>query len=97
MKLFIQPRQTGKTTKLIKWMQEDVNRVLLVPNQMMVKQIEEQYSEFKGTKRILTLRDYLHIGHTMPRKTEVAVDELDLVLDSVARHRIKLSTLTNGE
>ena len=87
-------RRMGKSTQMMEWMKGRTERILLVSDQKRVTQLEREYPEFKGTKRILTFRDYLHIGRTFPKKTKVSIDETSAVLQSIITHDLVNLTIT---
>lgn len=90
MQIIYQPRQSGKTTKMIEWLKESKKNLLLVPHLVRKAQLVEENPKLKN--QIMTLHEYLPSPSAAYKK--VSVDDAELVLQSLLKHRIEYITMS---
>ena len=93
MRVEIAPRQSGKTTKLIKWLNESNKRILIT---FSVKEADRISQDFKiDRKRVLTWDEYFGKKKTLGTEIDkVSIDNIDLILQGLFRERIEKITFS---
>lgn len=77
MKLIKKPRGAGKTQALLRWLDADSNRILVVPTAQDVRNIHNCVSGYRG--RIYAVSGTSLVGLRLG--IEIAVDDVDRLLD----------------
>ena len=80
MKVIYQPRQAGKTTRIIKWLEAHEGRILLVHSYEMKEMLNKKYPHLVG--RILTIMDRDRLRGRKDIK-EIGVDDAEYCLDRI--------------
>ena len=99
MEILTQPRQSGKTTKLLKMLAEDRDLIMVVANQIQRTHTRERSKTFckclNVTNRIHSIQDLVFQRvTTMPINPKFVIDELDMSLDMLFRGHITTATRT---
>ena len=95
MEIDYSPRCSGKTTRMIEWLKEDPNRVLVVHTIGYRDNLKRQYPELSERFHVAhTLMDsHLHISH----ESVLGFDNLDLILAHMFKRRIGIASITKEE
>jgi predicted AAA+ superfamily ATPase len=96
MKIIIQPRQSGKTTELIREVLKQ-DGYLLVHNFDMVKRIEQINKEMIG--RVFSYSSYECLQRNMRESDKsIFIDEIEFFLNAmIPCHKISGFSMTNNE
>lgn len=103
MKLLFMWRQRGKTTRIVRWVQMGEqtqqfpfwSRVMLVQNAPRRRQLIEGEHQLHP-RQVFTLADWSKAA-IADRSVEVAIDDVDLILRSIARgHTIGMISMTRA-
>lgn len=104
MKILVGDRGTGKTFRMIQWFVEDVqNRVILVPNvqqrRFVTDEIVKMFPEMAETARAWLGHVRVFDSATERGRTnkEVWIDNVDMILRSVAGYGIPLTMSSSEE
>jgi hypothetical protein len=96
MRFLIAGRQEGKTTKILGWFLETPERKLIVHSEQEAKRLRELVPEDRERDivAIWAWRE-ARLGRQV-RQYEVAVDNLDLVLQGLLHHDVSLVAATGN-
>lgn len=87
----------GKTTELLKWMREAPNRLFVTFSDLEANRLKNLPENEGFEKRILPWRVYAGnetASMGSPDKFEVAIDNLDLILQRYSRFPVKIISVT---
>src|SRR4051812_30011734 len=98
MILDISPVRGGKTTRMIEWVRASPHRMILTFSRYEADRLRKRYSDIKD--QIIDWHSY-HATDAIIRARkapteEVAVDNADLILQSLCREKISIITLTDS-
>ncbi len=78
-------RATGKTSRLIKWLKEDTeHRLLVVHSHDFAHNLSEKYD--LPPKSVMSAEDFLRGRARGLRKTEIRIDEIEMLLARIDSH-----------
>jgi len=92
MEYIIGKRQSGKTTKMLEWLLEDSNRVLITFSYQEVDRLKRLLADIKSANlidedlyarainNIYSWQDWVDAQHRTNRRTEVGIDNADYIL-----------------
>ncbi len=96
MKIDYSPRASGKTTRMIEWLQRDRNRVMITISRSEVRRLQSLYPDVE--KQIVSWEDFQHRHHAADMSiTEVGVDNVDIILQQSLRLPVKVISMTYDE
>ena len=90
MKVSKNRKGVDRSTGLIAWVKEvgGHNKVLIVRDEKRILEIEKENDSLKGTGRLLTLRSFMQRSGALPNGTQVSIDEVDIVMQNLTRHKV---------
>lgn len=98
MKVILEPRQGGKTTRLIEWSSRASGRLLVCPN---LREASRVFHEALRLKRAITFpitADEFFRGEFNARAfRELGVDNLDMVLEGISPLTISVVSITRED
>lgn len=82
------PRQSGKTTRMVMWARENSRRVILTFSYHRTMQIEREFPDMRG--RVFDFEEYRRVRQVGQRHDahEIGIDDLDIVLSIIFRFPI---------
>lgn len=96
MKIYILPRQSGKTTKMIEWLRKDPKRIMITFSYENSKLLARQNPDLAG--QFIDINSYMSDWHMRCRDVGgVAVDNADEILQIILKTRIEEMTMTSGD
>ena len=95
MKIHNMPRDSGKTTMMIKWLEQDDQRVLLVSSVQERRMLQEAHPAVKG--QIFTAGEWNFKRVYWSDSTEIGIDEVPLVLRRQYGNVTKITLSCNEE
>jgi len=88
-------RQTGKTYKMVKWLEGDKYRSLLVHNKRYATQLKNSYPEV--ATQIFSFEEFRVLKKGFwPRTREIAIDNIDIIIQQWFKAPVKYLTFTGG-
>lgn len=95
MEIIIRPRRTGRTTKMMDWLNGDSNRILLTFSQQEADRLKEQYKEMPSVvDRIFSWDIWLRDQYgKSSRDTEVGIDNADYILQNYLKNPLRKITM----
>lgn len=97
MKILYSPRQAGKTTRMIAWLREDPQRVLVTFSFEEAQRLTDLYPDLLN--RIVDWRSYIerrgYAWRFHPKA--IALDNADLILQMLCRDEIDVITISNPD
>lgn len=98
MEINISPRQSGKTTKMIAWLKQNDNAVLLVHNhQERMRLINNCELNPSQSARIMTYDAWLG-GYILASKdVKIAVDNAEIFLQRVFGGRLRKASISSND
>lgn len=100
MEIIHSPRASGKTVRLIEWLRENPNRILVTFSDLEARRLKEMPASEGMEKRIKSWREYASLdmmGMGKPDEFEVAIDNADIILHRYSRYPIKIISVTKDE
>jgi len=95
MKIILLPRQAGKTSQLIAWLEEDRGRLMVVAHLREQNRLCQLYP--KLAHQIVTWESYKRDLNMLGRPIkEIVIDNLDLILERECAHQIAAVSLTSN-
>jgi len=93
MKVDYSKRQAGKTTRLIEWLRERPDRILITFSHAEENRLKREYEDV--ATRIVDWRSYQQrYMHGSPMK-EIAIDNADLILEEQFRNKISRISISD--
>lgn len=92
MRIDYAPRCSGKTARMIKWLEEDSNHILIVHTIGYKETLKEQHPEHR--ERILAAHE--DIGMKTSHESTLGFDNLDLILQHMFKRSIGIASITKG-
>ena len=88
-------RQIGKTTKMIKWLEGDKHRTLLVHNRHYAEDLKRQHPQV--ATQIFEFDNFrVNKKGFWPQSREIAIDNIDIILQRWFNAPVKYVTFTGG-
>lgn len=101
MKVDYSPRGSGKTIRMIQWLSEKPDRVLLTFSDVEAKRLQQEYDKEDRlglSQRICTFSNYIERRGTAwscGRNREVAIDNADIILQGMIRDRLSSISISS--
>jgi hypothetical protein len=96
MRLIVSPRQGGKTSKMIEWLNGDPYRLLITFSVQEADRIAQTFNVERF--RVLSFDEYMRgLSKGKIRMREVSIDNADMVMQSLFSEEIKNVTFTKNE
>jgi hypothetical protein len=93
MKLDYSPRGAGKTTRLIEWLRDDKERLMLTFSHDEENRLKREYPDV--ATQIVDWDSYQHSKGVVGRRyKECAIDNAELILQQRMRHPISMMSIT---
>jgi len=90
LKVIVSARQCGKTKKLVAWMEQDRNRILITFSEQEADRLRQRYPWLKD--RVFSW--FAMQGSIVNREAEYGIDNLDMILSRMTRLNIGAVSLT---
>lgn len=93
MEKIIQPRASGKTAKMIEWLREDEEHILVTYSTHEEKRLHRLYPEL--LERIFFWGRWIENNQYGIGKKYIAIDNADIILQSHSKHPIMKITMSS--
>lgn len=93
MYIDLSPRRGGKTYRLLRWIEKDPRRLLITFNEKTASYLKQEYRHLAS--QIISWPEYMRSSTKNPPRTEIAIDNAELILEGMVRHQLKIITLSN--
>lgn len=94
MKYDISPRGGGKTTRMIEKLRANSKHILLVMDQREKDRLKHEYKDV--AEQVFTFDEWMRKQNRTQIET-ISVDNTDLILQDILRHRIDTLTFSEAE
>lgn len=95
MKIDYSPRQSGKTTRMVKWLREDKRRVLIVFGFIEKKRLAGLHKGIES--QVMTWSEYKSLKGYERVIKEISIDNAETILKLMVNHEISNITISSDD